>query len=66
MGNHILKELIITILLFFIAPETPVSAAGEAGRKAEDLPKVTSRKWTTKYDQYFRKYTKRYFGAGFD
>jgi membrane-bound lytic murein transglycosylase F len=32
----------------------------------EDFPKVTSRKWTTKYDQYFRKYTKRFFGVGFD
>jgi len=33
---------------------------------AEPLPKVTSRKWTTKYDGYFRKYTKRYFGPGFE
>jgi soluble lytic murein transglycosylase-like protein len=31
-----------------------------------DFPKVTSRKWTNKYDQYFGKYTKRFFGAGFD
>ena len=32
----------------------------------EEFPRVTSRKWTIKYDQYFRKYTKRFFGAGFD
>jgi soluble lytic murein transglycosylase-like protein len=32
----------------------------------EEFPKVTSKKWTRKYDQYFRKYTKRFFGAGFD
>jgi len=32
----------------------------------EDLPKVTSKNWTNKYDRYFKKYTKRYFGAGFD
>jgi len=32
----------------------------------EEIPKVTSGKWTTKYDQYFRKYTKRFFGAGFE
>jgi soluble lytic murein transglycosylase-like protein len=56
MTNYTLKSLIITIMLFFIA-----SVA-----QAEDFPKVTSRKWTTKYDQYFRKYTKRYFGAGFE
>lgn len=30
------------------------------------LPDVDSPKWTKKYDAYFRKYTKRYFGVGFD
>lgn len=33
---------------------------------AEDFPKVNSTHWTNKYDRYFSKYTKRYFGAGFD
>jgi membrane-bound lytic murein transglycosylase F len=66
MGNHILKALLITLMLFFIAPEAPACAASAAGSKLEDFPKVTSRKWTTKYDCYFRKYTKRYFGAGFE
>ena len=56
MGNQILKALVGTIVLLFMTPEA----------KAEDFPKVTSRKWTTKYDNYFRKYTKRYFGAGFN
>ena len=66
MGKYILKALIITLALVFIAPEAPACAASTAGGKIEDFPKVTSRKWTSKYDQYFRKYTKRYFGAGFE
>ncbi len=32
----------------------------------EELPNVDSKNWTTKYDGYFRKYTKRYFGPGFN
>lgn len=32
----------------------------------EEFPKVVSEHWTDKYDGYFRKYTKRYFGPGFD
>jgi len=27
---------------------------------------VTSKSWTNKYDGYFKKYTKRYFGPGFE
>ncbi len=30
------------------------------------MPKVTSPHWSTKYDVYFKKYSKRYFGPGFD
>ena len=33
---------------------------------ASDFPPVTSKRWTSKYDRYFRKYTKRFFGAGFE
>lgn len=33
---------------------------------AQTLPHVDSKKWTNKYDNYFRKYSKRYFGVGFD
>ena len=66
MGEDILKTLIITLLLFIIIPEAPARAASTAVGKIEDFPEVTSRKWTSKYDQYFRKYTKRYFGAGFE
>jgi soluble lytic murein transglycosylase-like protein len=66
MGEYILKALLITLALVFVAPEAPVCAASTAVGKIEDFPKVTSRKWTSKYDQYFRKYTKRYFGAGFE
>ena len=66
MGAYAIKIVIIALLLFFIAPENPVGAANTAVGKIEDFPKVTSRKWTSKYDQYFRKYTKRYFGVGFE
>lgn len=33
---------------------------------ASDFPPVTSKRWTNKYDRYFRKYTKRFFGPGFE
>ena len=66
MGKYTLKALIITLLLFIMIPKAPACATSTAVGKIEDFPKVTSRKWTSKYDQYFRKYTKRYFGAGFE
>jgi membrane-bound lytic murein transglycosylase F len=57
MAYKILKILLFTALL--------VSLSAELHAQME-FPKVSSRKWTAKYDQYFRKYCKRYFGAGFD
>jgi soluble lytic murein transglycosylase-like protein len=66
MGTYTLKIVIIALLLSCITPEAPACAASTAVGKIEDFPKVTSRKWTSKYDQYFRKYTKRYFGVGFE
>jgi membrane-bound lytic murein transglycosylase F len=33
---------------------------------AKEAPDVHSRVWTDKYDRYFKKYTKRYFGPLFD
>ena len=30
--------------------------------QAAEMPEVTDRHWTKKYDQYFRKYSKRFFG----
>jgi membrane-bound lytic murein transglycosylase F len=33
---------------------------------AEKLPPVDSGKWTNKYDDHFRKWSKRYFGPNFD
>jgi membrane-bound lytic murein transglycosylase F len=57
MGRQILKLCLPLALLFSLSGA--VYAQGK-------FPKVTSRKWTSKYDQYFRKYTKRFFGAGFD
>lgn len=34
--------------------------------KAAEIPEVTDRHWTRKYDQYFRKYSKRFFGPAID
>ena len=33
---------------------------------AEEMPEVTDRHWTRKYDTHFRKYSKRFFGPAFD
>jgi len=33
---------------------------------AQDLPAIDSKSWTNKYDEHFRKYSKRFFGVGFD
>ncbi|MEE9529922.1 MAG: transglycosylase SLT domain-containing protein [Syntrophobacteria bacterium] len=49
--------VLLTLLLALMSP---------ANLCAEDLPPVTAQVWATKYDQYFRKYTKRYFGPGFE
>lgn len=57
MVFRILKVILFTSLLIYLGTE--VHARGP-------FPKVTSKKWTTKYDAYFRKYTKRFFGAGFE
>ena len=34
--------------------------------QAAEIPEVTDRHWTRKYDQYFRKYSKRFFGPAID
>ncbi len=52
-----IQNVLLSALVLFSVP-------GYA--QADEFPKVTSKKWTTKYDVYFRKYTKRHFGAGFD
>ena len=57
MKLHSIKAIVIIVAVLLLA-------ASEA--RAKEYPKVTSKKRTSKYDQYFRKYTKRYFGAGFD
>ena len=33
---------------------------------ASEIPKVSDRHWTRKYDPYFRKYSKRFFGPAID
>jgi membrane-bound lytic murein transglycosylase F len=56
--NH--KNLSIPLILLILFPlVTPALSAS-------DFPPVTSKRWTNKYDRYFRKYTKRYFGPGFE
>lgn len=45
-------------VLLFLLVSSPLGA--------EEFPSVDSPRWTRKYDQHFRKYTKRFFGAGFD
>lgn len=51
------KWFVVSALLFFPLE----NSFGES-----KLPSVDSPKWTKKYDDYFRKYTKRFFGMGFD
>ena len=51
-----LKGIMLTLALVFVTNQA----------NAQEFPKVTSKRWTTKYDTYFRKYTKRFFAAGFD
>jgi len=48
---------LILLILFFL---------GTSAVLASDFPPVTSKSWTNKYDGYFKKYTKRYFGPGFE
>ncbi len=44
-----------------------VALAGFAAAAwAKEAPSVHSRVWTDRYDRYFKKYTKRYFGPLFD
>ncbi len=51
-----MKSLIVPIILLIMATSA----------SAKEFPKVTSKHWTNKYDRYFRKYTKRNFGPGFN
>lgn len=44
---------------------TAAPAHGGAPTESTAVP-VHSKKWTRQYDRYFRKYTKQYFGPGFD
>ena len=55
-GQSKLAALVLLILL-------PGIALSAGSNKRHD---IKSKTWTTKYDTHFRKYTKRYFGPGFD
>jgi membrane-bound lytic murein transglycosylase F len=48
----------LVLLIFFLLARSALSAS--------DFPPVTSKRWTNKYDRYFKKYTKRNFGPGFE
>jgi len=53
------RSLPVLILLSFFSLTTSTVSTS-------DFPSVTSKRWTNKYDRYFRKYTKRFFGPGFE
>ncbi|MBW2137769.1 MAG: transglycosylase SLT domain-containing protein [Deltaproteobacteria bacterium] len=57
MGRSLFLKFVIIAIAIFLTVQVAY---------AEEFPKVTSKKWTSKYDVYFKKYTKRYFGPGFD
>jgi len=52
----LLRLSVVSVIILLLTPIV----------SADELPKVTSKHWTNKYDRYFKKYTKRYFGPGFD
>jgi membrane-bound lytic murein transglycosylase F len=54
------RHVSVSLILLFLLTLLPFPAS------ASDFPPVTSKRWTRKYDPYFRKYTKRFFGPGFD
>jgi len=56
MRHLALKTIMVSLAVVLMAHQA----------NSQGFPKVTSKRWTTKYDTYFRKYTKRFFGAGFD
>lgn len=51
-------SLVLATVFLFSSLYLPASA--------RDLPSVESSYWPSQYDKYFRKYSKRYFGANFD
>ena len=51
-----MPRIVTTALLFFFA--TLIIAS--------EIPNVSDRYWTRKYDPYFRKYSKRFFGPAID
>lgn len=55
-GGSKLTALVLVVLI-------PGIALAGVSRKRHD---INSKVWTTKYDTHFRKYSKRYFGPGFD
>lgn len=49
------------VVFIIILPGIALAAVNSSKRHD-----IKSKAWTTEYDSYFRKYTKRYFGPGFD
>ena len=56
---RIFAVVLSAVFFFLVMMPAPLPAE-------EETPHVDSRHWTRKYDRYFRKYSKRFFGAGFD
>ncbi len=58
--------LILSLPAVLAQTSTPASPAKAAKAAKADKTAVKRRHPTTRYDVYFKKYTKRYFGPGFD
>ena len=54
----------VLFVLFFLLLHTTLVFAATTDKAP--LPNVWDKKWPTKYDKYFRKHSKRYFGVNFD
>lgn len=52
---------LVALAIFILLPGLTLAAVNSSIRHD-----IKSKAWTTKYDTHFRKYTKRYFGPGFD
>jgi membrane-bound lytic murein transglycosylase F len=62
MTGQSISEKVLSISLILIA----FLLLNASAVYPSDFPPVTSKRWTGKYDRYFRKYTKRFFGSGFE
>lgn len=55
-----------TVLFEYISEKDAQTLTEEEELRRRHHPPVFSDQWTSRFDNYFQKYTKRYFGVGFD